>query len=98
MVNDFLFIQLIFRALKGRLGGLLATYIRRHTSYLCPLMQGSLFGLGSRYCPALQKITEGIIVNSLLPQKGLVSTGVSHRRTMIAIGPRNLKKQCMMLP
>lgn len=96
--NDFQFIQLISRALKGWLGSLLATYICYHTFYLWPLTQGSLFGSGCKYSPALQKITEGVIINSPLPQKGLVSRGISHRRNDDCHFPSHLKKQCMMLP
>lgn len=90
MVNDFLLIQLIFRALKWRCGGLLVTWICCHTFYLWPQVPNSLFGLRCRYSPVLQRITEEIIFHSSIlysPNRDWSQQALATRRRMIVIPP-----------
>lgn len=97
MVNDFLLIQLLFRALKG----VYWSPIIVPTSYLWPLMQSALFGLGCRFSPVLQKITGRIIFHSSIIyflKRHESQQPLATRKKDDCHFPSHLKKQCMKLP
>ena len=98
MVNDFLFIRMIFRASKVGLGVYWPPIFVAKLSTCDYKYKFPYLALGVDIAQPWRKSQRELLSVPPLPQKGLVSTGISRRQNDDCHFPSHLKKQCMMLP